>query len=72
MLLDILLILLLIAALGGFGHTGYRRGWYGGYNRSSGPVAGGWSGGGLGIFLLVVILLILLFGHGGPVSTPPG
>ncbi len=57
----ILLIVLIIAALGGFGHTGYRRGWYGDgyYERPSG---GAWGGGGLGLVLLLVVLF-LLFSH---------
>jgi hypothetical protein len=67
MLLDIILIVLVIAALSGFGHTGYRRGWYGGYNQPGVRATGGWGGGGLGLFLVVVILLLLLFGgHAGP------
>jgi hypothetical protein len=58
----ILLIVLIIAALGGFGHTGYRRGWYGDgyYERPAG--GGAWGGGGLGLVLLLVELF-LLFSH---------
>jgi hypothetical protein len=58
----ILLIILIVFALGGFGHTGYRRGWYGdGYvERSEGP--GAWGGGGLGLILLLVVLF-LVFSH---------
>lgn len=62
-MLTLLIIVLLILALGGFGHTGYRRGWYGGgYAGPDAPVGGGWAGGGLGLILLVIVL-ILLFGH---------
>lgn len=58
----ILLIVLLIMALGGFGHTGYRRGWYGGNGSFDGQARGGWHGGGLGLILLILVLF-LLFGH---------
>ncbi len=64
-MITILLIILLIMALGGFGHTGYRRGWYGGYRQPGAPVTGGWGGGGLGLFLLIVVVLLLLFGGHG-------
>jgi hypothetical protein len=61
--LTILLIVVLVLALGGFGHTGYRRGWYGGgYGDPGMPVRGGWGGGGLGLVLLIVFLF-LLFGR---------
>lgn len=63
-MLTLLLIVLLIIAFGGFGHTGYRRGWYGAAGRGPAPVTGGWAGGGLGVFLLVVVVLLLLFGGG--------
>jgi Protein of unknown function (DUF3309) len=60
--MTILLIVLLILALGGFGHTGYRRGWYGpGYN--GGPRTGGWGGGGLGLLLLILVLFLLFGRH---------
>jgi hypothetical protein len=59
----IILIVLVVLALGGFGHTGYRRRWYGGYDRPQ-PVSGGWFGGGLGLILLIIVLF-LLFGGGG-------
>ncbi len=59
----ILLIVLIIAALGGFGHTGYRRGWYGdGYYERPAGGGGAWGGGGLGLVLLLVVLF-LLFSH---------
>jgi len=54
--LTVLLLILLLLAFGGFGHTGYRRGWCGGYN---GPATGSWNGGLLGLGLLVVVLLLL-------------
>ncbi len=58
----ILVIVLIVAALGGFGHTGYRRGWYrdGYYERPAGY--GSWGGGGLGL-LLILIVLFLIFSH---------
>ncbi len=67
-MITILLIVLIILAFGGFGHTGYRRGWYGAYNQPDTPMRGGWAGGGLGVFLLVIVLILLLTGnfHVGP------
>ena len=67
-MITILLIILIILAFGGFGHTGYRRGWYGGYNQPGTRANGGWTGGGLGVFLLVIVLILLLTGnfHVGP------
>ena len=60
-MLTILVIVLIILALGGFGHSGYRRGWYGnGYY--DGPRSG-WGGGGLGIVLLIIVLLLLFARH---------
>ncbi len=58
----ILLIVLIIAALGGFGHTGYRRGWYGDGHYEQPAGYGSWGGGGLGLVLLLVVLF-LLFSH---------
>jgi uncharacterized membrane protein len=55
-MLAILIIILLILALGGFGHTRYRRGWY----RAHGGPAGGWGGGFMGIVLLLIVLLLCL------------
>jgi hypothetical protein len=57
--LTLLLVILILGALGGFGHTGYRRGWYGGYN---GPATGAWNGSLIGIALLVVLVLMLFMG----------
>jgi len=54
--LTLLLVILVIVAFGGFGHTGYRRGWYGGYN---GPATGAWNGSILGLVLLCAVLLLL-------------
>jgi hypothetical protein len=62
-MLTILLIVLLILALGGFGHTGYRRGWYGGYNTYGAAPSGGWLGGGFGLVLLIIALVLLFGGH---------
>lgn len=60
----ILLLILLFFAFAGFGHTGYRRGWYGrGYGPDYAPVAGGWGGSGLGLILLILALLLLFGGH---------
>ncbi len=53
------LIALLVMAMGGFGHTGYRRGWYGNYNQGDYPV-GGWRGLRIGIVLLVLAALLFL------------
>ena len=50
----ILIIVLLIIALGGFGHSGYRRGWYGRGYEPGAPVTGGWSGSFLGLGLLLL------------------
>ncbi len=55
----IVLVLLLVLAMGGFGHTGYRRGWYGNYNRGEDPL-GGWGGLRLSVFLLVIVAVMLL------------
>ena len=62
-MLLVLLIVLILFACGGFGHTGYRRGWYGGAPAE--PISGGFGGMSLGVFLLAVVVLLLLFGHGG-------
>jgi len=56
----LLIIILLILAFGGFGHTGYRRGWYG--NGYYDQPRQSWGGGGLGLILLLVVLF-LIFGH---------
>ena len=59
----LIIILLLILAFGGFGHTGYRRGWYGGGGRNAGyPRPGGWFGGGFGLILLLIVLFLLFRG----------
>jgi Protein of unknown function (DUF3309) len=59
--LTILLIVAVVLALGGFGHTGYRRGWYGGSNQlGAAPRSGGWAGGGLGLILLIIVVVLLL------------
>ena len=58
--LAILIIILLILALGGFGHTSYRRGWYGAHGGPAGGPAGGWGGGFMGIVLLLIVLLLCL------------
>jgi hypothetical protein len=59
----LLLIIVLVLIFGGGGYYGHRSGWYGrGY--ADGPRSGGMS---LGMFLLVALVLILLFGGlGGP------
>jgi hypothetical protein len=59
----LLIILLLVLAFGGFGHTGYQRGWYGGYRGADVPRSGSWFGGGLGLVLLIIVLFLLF---GGP------
>ncbi len=61
--MTLLIILLILFAVFGFGHTGYRRGWYGGgYGYEGPPPAHTWGGGGIGLILLLVVLF-LLFGH---------
>jgi hypothetical protein len=61
-MLLIIIILLLILAFGGFGHTGYRRGWYGD-RYYDGPRSGGWGGGGIGLILLLIVLFLLFARH---------
>lgn len=60
-MLTILIIVLIVAALGGFGHTGWRRGWY------AQPVyyepRPAWGGGGLGLVLLLIALYLIFFHH---------
>ncbi len=59
----LIIILLLILAFGGFGHTGYHRGWYGGgYRNADSPRPGGWLGGGFGLILLLIVLFLLFRG----------
>lgn len=64
-MLTILLIVLVVVALGGFGHSGYHRGYYGG--RSLETRGNGLGGGVIGL-LAVLVVLYLLFGHGGAVG----
>jgi hypothetical protein len=61
----LLLIVVLVLLFGGGGYYGHRSGWYGSRGRYvDGPRSGGIS---LGMFLLLALLLILLFGGiGGP------
>jgi hypothetical protein len=60
----IVIIVLIILAFAGFGHSGYRRGWYGrGYEPGT-PMRGGWGGGGIGIILLIIIIILLFWGRG--------
>jgi hypothetical protein len=63
-MLWLIIIVLLVLAFGGFGHTGYRRGWYGNYyNGGEYPRSRGWLGGGFGLILLLIVLFLLF---GGP------
>ncbi len=59
--MTLLIIILLIVAFGGFGHTGYRRGWYGG-GYYDGPRQG-WGGGGVGLVVLLIVLFLVFGGH---------
>jgi hypothetical protein len=60
----LLLIIVLVLIFGGGGYYGHRSGWYGRRGYVDGPRSGGMS---LGMFLLIALLLILLFGGiGGP------
>lgn|GEM_PF-1510667 len=58
----ILFIILIVLALGGFGHSGYQRGWYGRDPYYAPPPSAGFGGGGLGLIVLIVVLF-LIFGH---------
>ncbi len=60
--MTLILIILIILAFGGFGHSGYQRGWYGRDPYYERPPSAGFGGGGLGLILLLVILW-LIFGH---------
>ncbi len=59
--MKLLIILLIILAIAGFGHSGWRRGWY------ARPVyyepRPAWGGGGLGIILLLIVVWLLFFHH---------
>lgn len=48
-MLWLIIIVLLILAFGGFGHTGYRRGWYGNNYGGGDYPRGSWFGGGFGL-----------------------
>ncbi len=60
--MTLILILLIVLALGGFGHSGYQRGWYGRDPYYAPPRSAGYGGGGLGLILIIVVLF-LLFSH---------
>ncbi len=60
--MTLILIVLIILALGGFGHSGYHRGWYGRDPYYERPAYAGYGGGGVGLVLLLVVLF-LLFSH---------
>ncbi len=60
-MLTILIIVLVVLALGGFGHTGYQRGWYA--RPAYYEPRPAWGGGGLGLILLLVVLWLLFFHH---------
>jgi hypothetical protein len=61
-MLTIIVIVLVVLALGGFGHSGYQRGWYGRDPYYERPVNAGYGGGGLGL-ILVLVVLWLVFAH---------
>ena len=62
-MLWLIVVVLLVIAFGGFGHTGYRRGWYGGYADYGQSRPGGWFGGLFGVVLLVAALFLLFGRH---------
>ena len=59
----LILIILAVIAFGGFGHSGYQRGWYGRDPYYQPPPAAGFGGGGLGLVVLLVVLYLLFFNH---------
>ncbi len=61
-MLTIILIVLIIFALGGFGHSGYQRGWYGRQEYYEPPPRAGFGGGCLGLIVIFAVLW-LVFGH---------
>lgn len=63
----IIVVILVVLAFGGFGHTGYRQGWYGSAQPTTGR--GNWGGGIFGI-ILIILLLYLLFGGGHSYFVP--
>jgi len=58
----ILLIILIVLAVGGFGHGGYQRGWYGRDPYYAPQRSAGFGSGGLGLIVFLVVLW-LIFGH---------
>ncbi len=61
-MLTIIIIVLVVLALGGFGHGGYQRGWYGRDPYYEPAPSAGFGGGCLGL-LVILGVLWLIFGH---------
>lgn len=59
--MTLLIIILLLVAVFGFGHSGWRRGWYAQPTYYQPRPA--WGGGGLGLILLLVVLWLVFFHH---------